>query len=70
MNNELVKIDTKEFGLEKAKALAAKLPRKEKLTKWVESFEIPTFENDEKANDILSKFESFKTWAKSEIEKM
>ena len=55
---------------EKAKALAAKAPRKEKLTKWVESFEIPTFENDEKANDILSKFESFKAWAKSEIEKL
>ena len=55
---------------EKAKALAAKAPRKEKLTKWVESFEIPKFENDEKANDILSKFESFKTWAKSEIEKL
>ena len=55
---------------EKAKALAAKAPRKEKLTKWVESFEIPTFENDEKANDILAKFESFKSWAKSEIEKL
>jgi len=55
---------------EKAKEIASKAPRKEKLTKWVESFEIPTFENDEKANDILSKFESFKTWAKSEIEKL
>lgn len=55
---------------EKAKALAAKAPRKEKLTKWVESFEIQKFENDEKANDIFSKFESFKAWAKSEIEKL
>ena len=55
---------------EKAKVLAAKAPRKEKLTKWVESFQISTFENDEKANDILSKFESFKAWAKSEIEKL
>jgi hypothetical protein len=53
---------------EKAKALALKAPRKEKLTKWVESFEIPSFENDEKANEIVSKFEAFKKWAQKEIE--
>lgn len=66
----VVKRNAEILAEEKAKALAAKAPRKEKLTKWVESFEIPKFENDEKANDILSKFESFKTWAKSEIEKL
>lgn len=58
----------KQAQIEAAKA--AKAPRKEKLTIWVNSFEIPTFENDEKANDILTKFEAFKMWAKSEIEKL
>lgn len=46
---------------------AAKAPRKEKLTKWVESFQIPTFENDEVAANITARFNSFKKWAKSEI---
>lgn len=46
---------------------AAKAPRKEKLTKWVESFQIPTFENDEVAANITSRFNSFKKWAESEI---
>lgn len=46
---------------------AAKAPRKEKLTKWVESFQIPTFENDEVASNITAKFKSFKKWAESEI---
>lgn len=55
---------------EKAKALAAKAPRKEKLIKWVDSFEISNFENDTLALDIISKFESFKKWAKSEIDKL
>ena len=46
---------------------AAKAPRKEKLIKWVESFQIPTFENDEVAANITAKFNSFKKWAESEI---
>ena len=46
---------------------AAKAPRKEKLTKWVESFQIPTFENDEVAANITARFNSFKKWAESEI---
>jgi len=49
---------------------AAKAPVKIKLTKWVESFELPTTDVDnETTKDIDAKFESFKTWAKSLIEK-
>ena len=46
---------------------AAKAPRKEKLTKWVESFQIEAFENDEVAANITARFNSFKKWAESEI---
>ena len=46
---------------------AAKAPRKEKLQKWVGSFEIPIFENDEVAANITARFNSFKKWAESEI---
>lgn len=52
----------------KAEKEAAKAPRKEKLTKWVESFEISKFENDELAEEINAKFMAFKKWAKSQIE--
>ena len=46
---------------------AAKAPRKEKLKKWVESFQIAAFENDEVAANITARFNSFKKWAESEI---
>lgn len=49
---------------------AAKAPLKEKLSVWVESFSISEFEQNATASDIQSKFESFKKWAKSEIEKL
>lgn len=49
---------------------AAKAPRKEKLTIWVDGFTIQSFAGDEIADDIMAKFESFKIWAKSEIEKL
>lgn len=49
---------------------AAKAPRKEKLTMWVDGFIIPTFEGDSVADEITDKFEAFKRWAKSEIEKL
>lgn len=53
---------------------AAKAPVKEKLTKWVNSFsiEIPDSEllNNEIALNIKAKFDAFKKWAKSEIEKL
>lgn len=47
----------------------AKAPIKHQLNQWVSSFEIPLFtiEND-KASEIVSKFEAFKSWAKKEIE--
>lgn len=50
-----------------AEKRAAKAPRKEKLTKWVDSFEIAKFENDLLAMEIEAKFKSFKVWAKQQI---
>lgn len=56
---------------EKAKAKAAKAPFKEKANKWVESFILPEFsEMNTTTEDIKLKFESYKSWAKSEIEKL
>lgn len=46
---------------------AAKAPRKEKLTRWVNSFELPKFENDLLAMEIEQKFNAFKYWAKNQI---
>jgi hypothetical protein len=53
-----------------AEAKAAKAPLKTKLTVWVDSFSIAEFESNATADEIKSKFESFKKWAKSEIEKI
>lgn len=49
----------------------AKAPVKQQMTVWVDSFALPTTtaENPTK-EDIITKFESFKKWAKNEIEKM
>lgn len=60
--------DRKEAERIAAEKKASKAPRKEKLTKWVDSFDIPKFENDEMAKEILAKFESFKKWAKLQVE--
>lgn len=60
----------KEKAEREAAAIAAKAPRKERLTNWVESFEITPFENDEVASDIFAKFEAFKKWAKGQVEKI
>lgn len=49
---------------------AAKAPIKQKLSVWVESFSIAEFEQNATADDIKLKFESFKKWAKSEIDKL
>lgn len=48
---------------------AAKAPVQKQMNVWVDSFEIPDIgiENTAKSS-ILSRFEDFKTWAKSEIE--
>ena len=51
----------------------AKAPIKKKLQVWVESFEINrTFieGENETAQNIISKFESFKKWAENEVEKL
>jgi colicin import membrane protein len=49
----------------------AKAPVKKQMTAWIDLFTAPekTVDN-ELSNDILAKFESFKKWAKSEIEKL
>jgi len=55
----------------KAEAKAAKAPRKQKLSNWVDSFSLPNqggLNSDETAIEIIEKFESFKKWAKSKIE--
>lgn len=54
----------------KAAELAAKAPRKERLTAWVDGFSIPEFADDAVASDILAKFEAFKKWAKGQVEKI
>jgi len=56
----------------KAKAEAeknAKAPIKKQLSMWVDSFELPQFsQENETANEIESKFISFKNWAKKTVE--
>ncbi len=49
----------------------AKAPIKKQLTVWIDLFVAPVDGVDnEKSREILEKFESFKKWAKSEIEKL
>ncbi len=66
--------EAKRLADEKAAAeLAAKAPKKEKLTKWIGSHEMTApvgLESDPVVLDILAKFAGFKKWAKSEIEKL
>jgi len=48
---------------------AAKAPVKQKLTVWVDSFELPATDvQNETATSINQKFEAFKSWAKTQIE--
>lgn len=52
----------------KAAALAAKAPVKEKLSIWVESFELPiTSVENETSKEIKEKFEAFKKWSINQI---
>ena len=60
-----------------AEKKAAKAPDKERLTAWVDSMLIAGMgaenmskESVDVANSILDKFSAFKSWAKSEIEKL
>jgi hypothetical protein len=57
----------------KAELEALKAPKKVKITNWVNDFAIVTpsgMSEDETVKDIMLKFESFKNWAKKEIEKL
>lgn len=60
----------KEEAERKEAAKLAKAPIKKQLTAWIDSFEMPVIDlvNDKKTL-IMQKFEAFKVWAKSEIEK-
>lgn len=64
------KVEADRIAKEKAAELAAKAPRKERLTAWVDSFVIPAFNDDSVASDIIAKFEAFKNWAKGQVEKI
>jgi hypothetical protein len=59
-----------EERLKKEASKLAKAPIKKQLTAWVDSFDMPVIDlvNDKKTL-IIQKFEAFKVWAKSEIEK-
>ena len=71
-------IRLKKESEEKAELLAkkeaeklAKAPIKKQLNVWVESFVIPNTDvNNETSKLILEKFEAFKKWSKSEIDKL
>ena len=65
--------DKKEAARIAAEQEAAKAPRKQKLNVWIDGFILgtPTGLNEDKTVlEILKKFEGFKNWAKSEIEKL
>lgn len=60
---------------EKAEKEALKAPDKDKLTKWVDNLVLPAIVgltpiSEPTYNAIYDKFEGFKKWAKSEIEKL
>jgi len=58
-----------ELAAKKEEEKLAKAPLKKQLKVWVESFNIPNAPTEnEKAKDIISKFEAFKKWAESQIE--
>lgn len=59
-----------ELKAQQESAKAAKAPRKEKLQRWVNSFEIANFENDAVAADIAAKFDAFKKWSLEQVNKL
>lgn len=66
-NAEFARIEAARIAAEEA---AAKAPRKEKLTAWVDGFAISEFANDDVAAEISAKFAAFKGWAKGLVEKL
>ena len=70
-----LKVENERLAKEKAEKLEAeklaKAPIKEQLNIWVNCFEIPLpKEANETTLDIAKKFNSFKEWAKTEIDKL
>jgi colicin import membrane protein len=71
---EQKRIQAEKEAKEKAEKEAAKAPDKEKLIKWVESFNCDntvsysTEAAKQKSNEIMEKFLAFKKWAKTQIE--
>ena len=73
--NAEIEAENKRIEAEKLAKLEAdklaKAPIKKQLNLWVDSFEIPVLNVDnEKATLIKEKFEAFKKWSKSEINKI
>ena len=65
--------EAKALAEQKAAEKAAKAPIKNRLTAWVDEMQITApqgLESNEKAIEIISKFNAYKSWAKSEIEKI
>jgi len=68
---DLAKRTAEILAEQKAKAIAAKAPFKEKALSWVNSFSLPEFtELNTTTDEIKQKHEAFKKWAESEIEKL
>lgn len=66
----LEEVEKAKEAARKEAAQLQKAPIKNKLTLWVDSFSIPEFEQHATADEIKAKFDSFKKWAKLEIEKI
>ena len=71
---EKIEIERKNAEIEKQKKEAERLanaPIKKQLDNWINLFQSPVSPIEhEKVDSILQKFEAFKDWAKSEIEKL
>lgn len=61
----------KQLEAKKEAERLAKAPIKEKLTNWVDSFELPeTSVNNEVSKEIQSKFQAFKKWSINQIKNL
>lgn len=65
-NERLAKIESERKEAEKL----AKAPIKKQMNVWIDSFSHGEIQENETSKLILDKFEAFKKWAKSEIEKL
>lgn len=70
MENQIIKLP-EELAQIASNVSAEKRPVKKQLDNWVNLFQSPLSPMEhEKVDLILEKFEAFKIWAKSEIEKL